>query len=169
MASAKPAESKPEAQSAQALDTTATVGPFARTDRASTELALSYAPPIDPVAPRQAPAPRPAVVSTQGAASVAAISAPVQTFLPVTAEDRLNDPWIRGVVLAPSVQTSMTTTLFGAPDFRTLRPFIQKPATAIMMTFSNNPHLGMTTERFTGSAVAFQPTVTFGLRTAQLR
>jgi uncharacterized protein YcbK (DUF882 family) len=162
MAAAKPAETKPEA-----IDTTATVGPFARTDRASPELALSYAPPVDPVAPRQAP--RPAVVSTQGAASVAAISAPAQTFRPVTAEDRLNDPWIRGVVLAPSVQTSMTTTLFGAPDFRTLRPFIQKPATAIMMTFSNNPHLGMTTERFTGSAVAFQPTVTFGLRTAQLR
>lgn len=166
MAAAKPVESKP----AEAIDTTATVGPFARTDRASPELALSYAPPIDPVAPRQAPAaPRAAAVSTPSAPSLVAIPASTQTFMPVTAEDRLNDPWIRGVVLAPSVQTSMTTTLFGAPDFRALRPFIQKPATAVMMTFSNNPHLGMTTERFTGSAVAFQPTVTFGLRTAQLR
>ena len=160
----------PEAKPAEAIDTTATVGPFARTDRASTELALSYAPPVDPVAPRQAPAaPRTAAVSTPSAPSLVAIPASTQTFLPVSAEDRLNDPWIRGVVLAPSVQNSMTTTLFGAPDFRALRPFIQKPATAVMMTFSNNPHLGMTTERFTGSAVAFQPTVTFGLRTAQLR
>jgi hypothetical protein len=64
----------------------------------------------------------------------------------------------------------MVTTLFGAPDFRTLRPYIQKPATAVMMTFAKDPNPGLTTERFTGSAIAFQPTVTFGgLRTAQAR
>jgi hypothetical protein len=37
------------------------------------------------------------------------------------------------------------------------------------MTFSADPHLGMTTETFTGSAVVFQATVTFGMRTAGLR
>jgi uncharacterized protein YcbK (DUF882 family) len=151
---------------AEATDTTATVGPFAR-DRVSTELALSYAPSSDPVAPRAPAAPRQAAVSTQGTASVAAPQ--TQTFRSATAEDRLSDPWVRGVVLAPSVQTSMTTTLFGAPDFRALRPYIQKPATAVMMTFAKDPNPGLTTERFTGSAIAFQPTVTFGLRTAQLR
>lgn len=164
LAAAKPEIAKP----AEALDTTAAVGPFAR-DR-SPELALSYAPASEPIAPRpQAPAPRPATVISQGAASVAAIPASTQTFLPVTAEDRLNNPWVRGVVMAASVQRSMTITMFGAPDFRALRPFIQKPAMAVMMTFSRDPNPGMTTERFTGSAIAFQPTVTFGMKTADLR
>ena len=63
----------------------------------------------------------------------------------------------------------MTITLFGAPDFRALRPYMQKPASAVMMTFSNDPHLGVRTDRFAGSAVAFQPTVTFGMKTAELR
>ena len=38
---------------------------------------------------------------------------------------------------------------------------MRKPASAVMMTFSHDPHLGMTTEAFTGSAVVFQATVTF--------
>lgn len=168
-AAARRVAAKSEPAKSETADTTATVGPFARNDRVSPELALSYAAPMDPVTPRPAAAPRPAVVTTQGTASVAAMPAPSQTFFPVSAEDRLNDPWIRGVVLAQSVQTSMTTTLFGAPDFRALRPFMQKPATAIMMTFSNDAYPGMVTSRFAGSAVAFQPTVTFGLRTAELR
>ena len=39
------------------------------------------------------------------------------------------------------------------------------------MTFSSDPHLGMTDEQFTGSAVVFPTTVTFGAprRTASLQ
>ena len=91
------------------------------------------------------------------------------TIRPVKAGERLNDPWLRGLVIAPSVQNSMVTTTFGVPDFRTLSPFMQKPATAVMMTFSSDPHLGMTYDEFTGSAVVFQATVTFGMKTAALQ
>ena len=69
------------------------------------------------------------------------------------AEERLNDPWTRGLVIAPSVQNSMVTTTFGVPDFRALTPFMQKPASSVMMTFTGDPHLGMTHDEFSGSAV----------------
>jgi uncharacterized protein YcbK (DUF882 family) len=161
VAAARPVDPKP----AETIDTTAAIGPFARTDRNSPELALSYAPANDPVAPRLTATPRPAIVSTPGATTVAA----APTTRSVSAQDRLNDPWIRGVVMASSVQRSMTITIFGAPDFRALRPYIQKPANAVMMTFAKDPNPGLTTDRFTGSAIAFQPTVTFGVKTAELR
>jgi hypothetical protein len=96
-------------------------------------------------------------------------AAPAQAARRAKVGERVDDPWLRGVVMAPSLQTAMTTTTFGAPDFRNLRPFIQKPPTAVMMTFSNDPNLGMTTETFTGSAVVFQATVSFGMRTALLQ
>ena len=75
--------------------------------------------------------------------------------------DRFNDPWLRAMIVSPSAQSYMKTTLLGLPDFRNLGPFMQKPASTVMMTFSDNPHLGMTTDKFAGSAVVFTPTVTF--------
>jgi hypothetical protein len=46
-----------------------------------------------------------------------------------------------------------------------------KPGSSVLMTFSNDPFLGMTSEHFTGSAVVFPATVTFGAsrRTASLQ
>jgi hypothetical protein len=38
-----------------------------------------------------------------------------------------------------------------------------------MMTFTGDPHLGMTHDEFSGSAVVFPATVTFGMKTAALR
>ena len=158
-------------------DITAGLGRLPRNDRVPPDIALAYAAQVEassaqalavPTAPRSAPA----VVSTQGNASVALKPAPATPASAVrTAKvgDRANDPWLRGVVMAPRLQTSLTTTLFGAPDFRTLQPFMQKPGSTVMMTFSTDPHLGMTTESFSGSAVVFQATVTFGMRTAALR
>ena len=46
---------------------------------------------------------------------------------------------------------------------------MQKPATTVMMTFSDDPHLGMSSEQFRGNAVVFVATVTFRQRTAALR
>ena len=52
----------------------------------------------------------------------------------------------------------------------TLIQYMRKPDSAMVMTFANNPHLGITAEAFTGSAVVFQATVTFGSqRTAGLQ
>jgi hypothetical protein len=46
---------------------------------------------------------------------------------------------------------------------------MHKPPSTVMMTFAADPHLGLMAERFTGSAIVFMSTVTFGLRTAALQ
>ena len=113
-------------------DLTASIGPFERNDRVSPDLALAYA--------AQAPASRgaTAVVTQQGSASIAAkpANAEVASTRSVQSEERLNNPWTRGLVIAPSVQNSMVTTTFGVPDFRALTPFMRKPASAMVMTFT---------------------------------
>jgi uncharacterized protein YcbK (DUF882 family) len=84
--------------------------------------------------------------------------------------DRFNDPWMRAMIVSPSAQDFMKTTVYGAPDFRALGPYLHKPAAATMATFSEDPYRGMTSETFSGSAVGFTRTVTFGPpRTASLR
>ena len=87
------------------------------------------------------------------------------------AGERLDDPWLRGLVLAPSVQNSLVVTQVGDPDFAGLAQFMKKPGSSVLMTFSSDPHLGMTDGQFTGSAVVFPATVTFGpsRRTASLQ
>jgi hypothetical protein len=84
--------------------------------------------------------------------------------------DRFNDPWMRAMIVSPSAQNFMKTTVYGAPDFRTLGPYLHKPAATMMVTFSEDPYRGMTSEIFSGSAVGFTRTVTFSPpRTASLR
>ena len=81
--------------------------------------------------------------------------------------DRFNDPWMRAMIVSPSAQSFMRTTVYGMQDFRTLSAYLLKPTTTVAMTFTDDPHLGMSSERFTGTAVAFTPTIAFGLpRTA---
>jgi len=84
--------------------------------------------------------------------------------------DRFNDPWLRAMIVSPSAQGFMRTTMYGVPDFRNLAPHLQKPTSIVMMTFSQDPYLGVSSEKFDGSAVVFVATVTFGTpRTASLR
>jgi hypothetical protein len=60
--------------------------------------------------------------------------------------------------------------MYGVPDFRNLAPHLQKPASIVMMTFSEDPYLGVSSEKFAGTAVVFVATVTFSApRTASLR
>jgi hypothetical protein len=59
------------------------------------------------------------------------------------------------------VQDSLVVTQVGEPDLIGLVQFMKKPASSVLMTFSNDPHLGMTDAQFTGSAVVFPATVTF--------
>jgi uncharacterized protein YcbK (DUF882 family) len=83
--------------------------------------------------------------------------------------ERLDDPWLRGLVLAQSLQNSLVVTQVGDPDFTSFTQFMRKPATSLLMTFSSDPHLGMTADQFSGSAVVFPATVTFSSRHASLR
>jgi uncharacterized protein YcbK (DUF882 family) len=80
-----------------------------------------------------------------------------------------DSPWVRAAMLTPSVRMIMTATWAGgfrAPS----TTFLLKPDSAVIMTFSADPHLGMVADRFTGSAVVFLATTTFHPQTtASLR
>jgi hypothetical protein len=81
-----------------------------------------------------------------------------------------DSPWLRAAMLTPSVNGFMTATQLGAVDIKGLRDLMQKPAQALAMTFVADPLLGMTAERFSGSAVVFLATATFTAQTtASLR
>ena len=87
----------------------------------------------------------------------------------ISAQQRPDSPWLRALILTPSVQGAMSTTLFGLQDFRNLRPLLQKPNASLVMTFSRDPMLGMSHQRFGGSAISFLATATFAGRTATLQ
>jgi hypothetical protein len=80
-----------------------------------------------------------------------------------------NDLWMRIVLLAPSAANGMLTTVLGDTDMSLMRAYFIKPQSAIAMTFSDDPMMGITCDRFTGSATATLATQSFVLRTASLR
>ena len=80
-----------------------------------------------------------------------------------------NNVWMRAMMLAPSASTSMSATVLGDADMTQMRVHFVKPQAAIAMTFSDDPQMGMVTDRFTGSATATLATQSFVMRTASLR
>jgi uncharacterized protein YcbK (DUF882 family) len=178
--------------------TSSTSTPWPMPSREPTASALAYAPTAHPAAasrptPASAPtasapaatrtasAPTPqrdttvtAKRSTERPATAAAPApASAQTLAAALAHakagQQFNDPWMRAMIVAPSAGGFMNTSLLGSADFRTLSPYLQKPSTSVMMTFAGDPHLGMRTDRFAGTAVVFVSTVTFSRRTASLQ
>jgi uncharacterized protein YcbK (DUF882 family) len=170
--------------------TTASLAPWPLPERSDPRAAgaLAYADPTTPVIAQSRPAPmgnamvrpaappdttvavkrvgdRPSVIS---GAPTAATAAPAASGAAKTG-DQFNEPWLRALIVAPSAQEFLSASSFGAPDYRGLATFMRKPAATVMMTFSKDPQLGMTTKKFSGTAVVFVSTVTFGMRTASLR
>jgi uncharacterized protein YcbK (DUF882 family) len=170
--------------------------PWPAPDRAATGSALSYAPASHPSSPSRpaAASAQPAARTAQAAptpqrdttvavkrgaepqatTTPAPSSASAQTLAAALAQakagQQFNDPWMRAMIVAPSAGAFMSTSLLGTTDFRTLSPYLQKPSSSVMMTFAkDDPHLGMSTQRFAGTAVVFVSTVTFSRRTASLR
>ena len=80
-----------------------------------------------------------------------------------------NNIWMRVVMLAPSASSAMSTTVLGDTEMTQMRSYFVKPQAAIAMAFSDDPMMGMTCDRFTGSATAKLSTQSFVLRTAALR
>jgi uncharacterized protein YcbK (DUF882 family) len=164
-------------------ETTASIGGTmlaSHNDRISPELALAYA--AEPVAEQRSrtaalgapmariPATADTTVAVKRASGRPAAVASASTAQNVARPgERYDDPWLRAMVWAPSASDYMSTTLFTPPDFRQLQPLMHKPPSSVMMTFSADPHLGIVCERFSGSAIVFMSTVTFGMRTAALR
>jgi uncharacterized protein YcbK (DUF882 family) len=160
----------------------ASATPWPLTDRVASEPipnALAYAAQPTPIATART---LPMGVGTSRAAPVAAPETtiavkrsddrpssvvPTKVASVVRVGDRFNDPWMRAMIVSPSAQNYLRTTLLGATDFRNLGPYLQKPTTTVMTTFSNDPYRGMICEKFDGSAVVFVSTATFS--TASLR
>jgi uncharacterized protein YcbK (DUF882 family) len=104
-------------------------------------------------------------------AAATAVSVPVIRVVVVAAASgmRYEDPWLRSMIVAPPLYSSMTATLFGDRDLTGLRPLMSKPATAVVMSFSNDPYPGIRANSFSGEAIARLSTVTFSQRTAWLQ
>jgi uncharacterized protein YcbK (DUF882 family) len=82
---------------------------------------------------------------------------------------RVDNPWLRAIVLSPSVNRFLCITALGAHDLRSLAALMGKPANSVMMTFSVDPNPGLAPDHFSGSAIVFVSTVTYPMRTADLR
>jgi len=169
--------------------TSSTNTPWPMPAREPTGSTLAYAPtshPATPSRPATASAPTastPAATRTASAPTAARTERPAAPTAPAAATaqslaaaldqakagQQFNDPWMRAMIVAPSAGGFMNTSLLGSTDFRTLSAYLQKPSTSVMMTFAGDPHLGMRTDRFAGTAVVFVSTVTFSRRTASLR
>jgi uncharacterized protein YcbK (DUF882 family) len=80
-----------------------------------------------------------------------------------------NDVWMRVMILAPSASMSMSATVLGDTDMTLMRAHFVKPLSAIAMSFSDDPQMGLVCDRFTGSATATLATHSFVMRTALLR
>ncbi len=148
--------------------------------------ALAYAPASAPTVDRanmvaaSAPIPRSARPAPRNAAAVATEintvaakgtqgqSGVIATSTRISAA-RGNDIWLRVVMLAPSASNSMFTTVLGDTDMTLMKNYFAKPQAVVAMTFSDDPQMGLLSERFTGSATAKLTTTSFVLQTASLR
>ena len=108
--------------------------------------------------------PREAAVIPAGGDTTVAVKPP-KSNLSIGGQ-RGDSPWLRAAMLTPSVSDYMTATQLGHADPRWLQALMQKPAQAVMMSFSADPSSGMVAERFTGHAVMFLATATFAPPTA---
>jgi hypothetical protein len=63
----------------------------------------------------------------------------------------------------------MSATILGDSDMTLMRAYFVKPQSVVAMSFSDDPQLGLVSDRFTGSATARIATQSFVMRTASLR
>jgi len=166
---------------------TGTVGPLpgASNDRVPPQLALAYAEQPDSPSHTIAVAARAAVdkagevigenettvavkgINDQPKTSVQKAIQLAAAAVKVT--ERLDNPWLRAIILSPSVHRFLSTLAFGARDVTYLASLMVKPASSVMMTFSADPNRGMSQDHFSGSAIVFLSTITYPTRTASLQ
>jgi uncharacterized protein YcbK (DUF882 family) len=133
-----------------------------------TPIAVARSAPLAFGAPRAAPAARPdTTVALKRNDDRPSAALPPRPASLVRVGDRFDDPWLRAMIVSPSAQNFLKTTLLGAQDFRNLSSYLLKPAATMLITFSNDPNRGLASEKFDGSAVVFMSTATFS--TASLR
>jgi uncharacterized protein YcbK (DUF882 family) len=79
----------------------------------------------------------------------------------VKVSERIDNPWLRAIILSPSVQRFLSTLSLGTRDFTSLAGLMAKPASAVMMTFSSDPNRGLAADHFSGNAIVFLTTITY--------
>jgi uncharacterized protein YcbK (DUF882 family) len=89
------------------------------------------------------------------------LSASTSSVVAVKDGGRLENPWLRAVLVVPNVQRFLTTLALGARDFRALATLMVKPRSSVMMTFAADPNPGLDHEHFSGPAVVFVSTVNY--------
>lgn len=144
--------------------------PAARnTGRARIIAASASIPPL-----RHAPAPHDPMaandvttVVAKGAQGQGATVATSRRLAPAAARD--SDAWMRAMILARSASRGMSATVLGDQDMTLMRVYFVKPDTAITMTFSDDPQMALTYDRFSGSATARLTMTSFAMQTASLR
>ena len=133
------------------------------------ETVMAYA---DPSIAERAASPGPtASVPPKRGAEAKREAAPARADRPAAGAPRLIDnPWLRGLIAAPSVQSSMGVTVMGAPNYQTIAALMHKPRATVANGFARGETapFGLITETFRGEAISFVPVVTFGTMTAQL-
>jgi uncharacterized protein YcbK (DUF882 family) len=77
----------------------------------------------------------------------------------VKVSERIDNPWLRAVILSPSVHRFLSTLAIGTRDLTALAELMVKPASSVMMTFSSDPNHGLAPDHFSGSAIVFLTTV----------
>jgi uncharacterized protein YcbK (DUF882 family) len=169
-----------------APDTTGSIGPFANPNDAQNTpaLALAYAdqPGHDALGiaalraaalSAQQPVQTGTTIAvkrgaTQAASPVMTASATSLTVTK-TADAHLANPWMRAIVLSPSVHDFLTTMALGTRDFGSLAALMVKPSRSVSMAFAADPNPGLDNDRFSGTAIVFISTVSYLTRTASLQ
>lgn len=80
-----------------------------------------------------------------------------------------NDVWLRAMVLAPNSYRFMLPTVLGEPDMTSLKAHFVKPEMVVVARFAEDATPGLRSDKFTGSAFATLPKVSFRMQTASLR
>jgi uncharacterized protein YcbK (DUF882 family) len=176
-----------------ALKARQSVDPQATASISSAMQAMAYAPAAAPTVDRPAvdrativaasapmprsvrPAPRNAAAATEintvapkdTPAQVAGQSGVISTSTRISAA-KGNGIWLRVIMLAPSASSSMFTTVLGDTDMTLMRSYFIKPQTAVAMSFSEDPMMGMSIDHFSGSSAIPLTTTSFVLQTASL-
>lgn len=151
--------------SAGPAETPASLPPFpveATEETGSGDMLLSYAPTRGLDGGERA-APMGALQPNAGTVVRKTLPGRVTVARPPTANRLGFNPWLRGVMAAPSMHSSMGVTLLGAPNYRELARLMHKPRMLVASNFSDDqPEFGLSTDAFSGDAVSVLPTVSFG-------
>lgn len=81
----------------------------------------------------------------------------------------VDKPWMRILLLSPSISDSTSVTMLGNEDLTLMRAFFVKPQTVIENGFSDDPMMGMTFDHFSGSTNVKLKTMSFAQHSAALQ